>query len=160
MRRPSFRWLHRRQRSAAPTVVAVGVLLCIAIPALAATPKPGKWQGSVPIVAKGLTQPVTVKFSTVPAKAGGQRVKGFSLGSFKLDSCTGGEHFATSGFKATVKPKVTQGKFKFTETIGDKTLKVTGRFLTKTQASGTAAFTVSSGATCATGKRNWAAELK
>ena len=95
-----------------------------------------------------------------PRKAGGQRVKGFSLGSFKLDSCTGGEHFATSGFKATVKPKVTEGKFKFTETIGDKTLKVTGRFLTKTKAKGTAAFTVSSGATCATGKRNWAAELK
>lgn len=173
MRRLGARPLNSRQRSpakrivgkvrsfSAPLLIAAGVLLWVGIPALAATPKVGRWQGAAAVVGGGVTQQVTVKFSTVRAN-GGRRVKGFSLGSFKAVRCTGVERsFATSGFKTTVKPKVINGAFKFKETIDGKTLKGTGRFTTGTKAKGTVTFTASKpGSTCTTGKSNWKAKLK
>jgi hypothetical protein len=50
------------------------------------------------------------------------------------------------GFRATVKPRVVDGKFSFRETTSggtSKTLKVTGRFTTKTKARGTVTLTAS-----------------
>jgi hypothetical protein len=142
-------------------LILAGVLLWVGIPALAATPKVGKWQGTVSIEGAGVIQQVTVKFSTVRTNNGGRRVKGFSLGRLKAVECTGGaDSYATSGFKTTVKPKVIDGAFKFKETIGGTTLKGAGRFTKKTRAKGTVTLTASkAGATCTTGKSNWKAKL-
>jgi hypothetical protein len=176
VRRLGSHWLHRRQRSPAtrivgkvrrffaPLLVVAGVLLWVGIPALAATPKIGTWKGATsPFVFRGVSQPLDIKFSTVGATSGGQRVKGFSLtGAIKIP-CTGGEHFATEGWKATVKPKVSKGEFKFTQKLqgSGKELKATGRFTTKTRAKGTVTGTASKpSVTCTTGKLNWEAELK
>lgn len=176
MRRSRSSMLHRRgakrdgkvrRRSASALLfVLAGMLFWVGIPALAATPTIGKWEGTVdnPIVLGNHVTDFTAKFSTV-AISGDRRVKGFSMTGHIKIPCTGGEHFATSGWTATVKPKVTDGKFKFTQTSqppsNGKKLMVTGRFTTKTRAQGTFIGTASAGSiTCTTGKLYWKAKLK
>jgi hypothetical protein len=171
VRRLVSRLFNRRQRSAAtrnvrhgsvPLVLVAGVLLLVAIPALAATPSVGGWAGTATLLGPP-NQQVAIKFSTFRPTSGGRRVKTFRLdGRFKAIQCTGNEFsFATSGFKTTVKPKVINGAFNFKQTIDGKTLKGSGRFTARTRAKGTFTFTASKpGATCTTGKSNWTAKLQ
>jgi hypothetical protein len=149
-----------------PLLVVAGMLLWVAIPALAATPRVGKWKGTASIVvAPGAAYVTPVTFSIFRATDGRKRVKEFTLGSLKATHCTGAEKsFGTWGFKATVKPRVIDGKFSFKQTTGGgttKTLKVTGRFTTRRKAQGTVTLTASkSGSTCTTGKSYWKAALQ
>jgi hypothetical protein len=154
------------KRFSAPFLVALGVLACVAIPALAVTPKVGKWTGVTKFTFSlfGTTHHVEydTRFSTVRARGGGRRVERFSLLRYKLIDCTpsGAGPYGSHGFESHLKPKVRNGKFKFTEKQGSKTLTVRGRFTGTTRARGTLTATFEKpGVKCTTGgKLHWTAE--
>jgi hypothetical protein len=145
--------------------------VAIAVPALAATPKVGKWTGTTAFklpAPEGIrTVPVYTHFSTIRATNGGRRVKRFGLEHFKLVDCVPREAgpYGGHGFVSHAKPKVRNGKFKFTEKTGNTTnyklLKVRGRFTSRKRAKGTLSFTVAKpGAKCTTGGRmQWTVRL-
>src|SRR4051812_22285326 len=163
--------LMRKQRVVASLLAVAGALLCAGIPAVAATPKVGKWSGTTAFTYSQLgiptVAPVDTRFSTVRPRGGGRRVKRFTLGRLKLIDCTPRDAgpYGGGGFVSHVAPRVRQGRFHFTETVHSGasryTLKLRGEFASRSRAKGTLTYTVvKPGATCTTGgEMHWTATL-
>lgn len=163
--------LMKKPRAAVPLLLAGSALLCVGIPALAATPKVGKWSGTTSFTYSQLgiptVAPVDTRFSTVRARGGARRVKRFTLGRLKLIDCTPRQAgpYGGGGFVSHATPKVRNGHFHITETTRSGasryTLKVRGRFTSRGRSKGTLTYmVVKPGVTCTTGgEMHWSATL-